>query len=68
MKILIEIQDNKAAHLLEILKELSFVKIQSISDEKTQLKKEILDAVEEMNEIYEGKKEGRDADEFLDEL
>ena len=37
MKVLLDIQDDKAASLIEVLKELHYVKVKSISDEKALL-------------------------------
>lgn len=68
MKILLDIKDNKALHLLEVLKSLPYVKTQQLTDSKAQLLSEIREAVEEMKLIKEGKKQARDAKDFLNEL
>ncbi|MBC9796730.1 hypothetical protein [Sinomicrobium weinanense] len=68
MKILLDIKDNKALHLLEVLKGLSYVKTKQLTDSKAQLMSEVREAVEEMKLIREGKKKARDAEEFLNEL
>ena len=68
MKVLLEIQDNKALHLLEVLKGLPYVKTKQLTDVKAQLMSEIRDAVEEMQLIHTGKKQARDAEDFLNEL
>ncbi len=68
MKVLLEIEDNKALHLLEVLKGLSYVKTQQLTDAKAQLMSEIREAVEEVKQIRAGKKQARDAEDFLNEL
>ncbi len=68
MRILLDIKDNKALHLLEVLKGLSYVKTKTISDEKALLMEEIKDAVEELTLIREGKLKGISAKQLLDEL
>ena len=68
MKVLLDIKDNKATHLLEVLKGLSYVKTKMISDEKALLMEEIKEAVEEMKLIRAGKKKARMAEDFLNEL
>lgn len=68
MKILLEIKDSKALHLLEVLKGLSYVKATTISDEKALLIKEIKEAVDELNLVKAGKKEARPVKDLLDEL
>lgn len=68
MKVLLEIKDNKAVHLMEILKSLPFVKATPVSDEKTQLIEEIKEAVRELNLVKQGKLKGTPVEELLDEL
>lgn len=68
MKVLLEIDDNKATHLLEVLKGLSYVKAKMISDEKALLMEEIKEAVENLALVREGKIKARPAKDLLDEL
>ena len=68
MKVILDIQDDKARHLLEVLKSLPYVETKEISDEKSKLMTEIWEAAEEVKLIREGKKEARDAEDFLNEL
>ena len=58
MRVLLDIKDNKALHLLEVLKGLSYVKTKTISNEKALLMEEIKDAVEELTLIRQGKLKG----------
>jgi hypothetical protein len=68
MRVLLDIQDNKAMSLLEVLKGLSYVKTKTISDEKAILMEEMKEAVEELKLIRQGKLKGISAKQLLDEL
>jgi len=68
MKVLLEIKDSKAVHLLELLRSIPYVKTTMISDEKALLIQEIKEAVTELNLVKEGKLKARPARELLDEL
>ena len=68
MKVLLEIKDNKADFVMELLANFSFVKAKQIEDEKAQLIDEIKEAVKEMKLIRAGKKKARNAEDFLNEL
>lgn len=68
MKVLLEIKDNKALHLMEVLKSLPYVKAKTISEEKALLMEEIKEAVEELKLVRQGKLKGIPAKQLLDEL
>jgi len=68
MRVLLDIKDSKALHLLEVLKGLSYVKTKTISDEKALLMEEIKDAVKELVLIRKGKLKGIPAKQLLNEL
>ncbi|HZJ36435.1 MAG TPA: hypothetical protein VFD29_07410 [Gillisia sp.] len=68
MKILVEIVDDKAASFLELLRGISFIKVQPLTNAKSELISELREAVEEMKLIRAGKKEVRDAEDFLDKI
>ncbi len=69
MKILLEIPDNKAAFFLEVLKNFSFVKKATpLTDIKAQQLKDIREGIEEIKLIRQGKKKGRNAIDFINEL
>ena len=68
MKVLLDIKDDKATHLLEVLKGLSYVKAKTISNEKALLMVEIKESVEELKLIRQGKLKGIPAKQLLDEL
>jgi hypothetical protein len=68
MKVLLEIPDNKASSLMEVLQSISYVKVKQLTDSKALLLKEIRNAVDEMKLIKSGKKDARNAEDFLNEL
>ena len=68
MKILLDIKDSKAIHLLEVLKSLPYVKTKQLTEAKAQVMSEIREAVDEMKLIKGGKKQAHDAESFLNEL
>lgn len=68
MRVLLDIKDDKAVHLMEVLKGLSFVKTKTISNEKAFLMEEIKEALEELTLIRQGKLKGIPAKQLLDEL
>ncbi len=68
MKILLDIKDDKALSLLEVLKGLSFVKTKVLTDEKALLMSEIHEAVENLKLVKAGKLKARPAKDLLDEL
>lgn len=68
MKVMLDIKDNKAASLLEVLSGLSYVKTVPLSEEKALLIKEIKEAVEEMKLIRKGKLKARPVKVLLNEL
>ena len=68
MKVLLDIKENKATHLLEVLKGLSYVKTTIISDEKALLIEEIKEAVENQTLVRQGKLKARPAKDLLKEL
>lgn len=65
MKVLLEIPDNKASSLMEVLQSISYVKVKQLTDSKALSLKEIKDVVEEMKLIKSGKKDARNAEDFL---
>ena len=68
MKILLDIPDNKASSLMDVLKSISYVKAKPLTDAKALLMEELREAVEEMKLIRAGKKKARNAEDFLNEL
>jgi len=68
MKILLEVKDSKAIHLLEFLRGLPYVKAKMISEDKALLMEEIKEAVENLILVREGKLKARPAKDLLNEL
>ena len=68
MKVILDIKDSKANHLLEVLKGLSYVKTTPLSEEKALLIGEIKEAVHNLNLVRKGKLKARPAKDLLDEL
>lgn len=68
MKVLVDIRDNKADFVMELLNSLSFVKAQPISEEKAELIEEIREAVKNVKLVKEGKLKAKPLSELLREL
>ena len=68
MKVLLDIPDDKASSLMDVLRSISYLKTKPLTETKAQLVEEIREAVEEMKLIRSGKKKARDAEDFLNEL
>jgi hypothetical protein len=49
MKVLLDIKDNKADFVMELLKNLSFVKAQTLSEPKARFLKEFKEVIDEVN-------------------
>ena len=68
MKVLLDIQDNKADFIMELLNSFSFVKAKQITKEKSQLIEDIKVAVDNLNLVKKGELKARPLSELLDEL
>jgi len=68
MKVLLDIKDSKVPFVMELLKNLAFVKAKPVNKEKAQLIAEIKEAVEELKLVKAGKKKARNAEDFLNEI
>ncbi len=68
MKVLLDIPDNKASSLIDVLKSISYIKVKPLTDAKGLLMEEIREAVEEIKLIKSGKLKARNAEDFLNEL
>jgi hypothetical protein len=68
MKILLDIPDNQASSLIDVLKSISYVRVKPLTDTKALLMEEIKEAVDEMQLIKIGVKKSRNAEDFLNEL
>ena len=68
MKVLLDIQDDKAPALLEVLKGLSYVRTEKVNDKKAKFLEGLKEAIADVKLIKAGKLKGRPAKELLDEL
>lgn len=68
MKVILDVKDNKAAFVMELLNSLSFVKARPLSEEDVILVDELKEAVEELKLIRQDKLKARPARDLIDEL
>jgi hypothetical protein len=68
MKFLLDIKDNKAGFVLELLKNLPFINAKSLTSSKAQPLEELKEAVHNMDLVKQGKLKARPAKELLNEL
>lgn len=68
MKVLLDIKDDKAAFLLELLSNFKYVKVSPVSPESLDVMMNLSEAVTEVNEIKAGYKKSKPLSDFLDEL
>jgi hypothetical protein len=68
MKVLLDINDNKAEFVLEVLHQFRFVKAKPISSAKAKFFEGLSEAVEEVKQAKQGKIKLQSAKDFLDGL
>jgi len=68
MKVLLDVKDNKADFVMELLKNLAFVKVETISASKARFLKEFKQAVDEVNLAKQDKVKLKTAEQLLNEL
>jgi len=68
MKVLLDIKDNKADFMLELLKSFPFVKAKLLTSHKVEVLEGIKEAVEEMRLIKKAKLKARNAEDLFNEL
>ena len=68
MKILLDVKEEKAAFVMELLNNLKFVKIEKLDDEKEEVLKDLKQAIEEVKLHKEGKIQLKSAKDLLNEL
>ncbi len=68
MKILLDIKESKADFMIELLKNFSFVKAETLTPSKAQFLKELRGSVEEVTLAKQGKIKLQSARDFLNEL
>ena len=68
MKLLLEIEDEKADFVMELLSNFKFIKTKRLSPHKVKVIEGIQEAVKEVNDIKAGKKKAKPLSDFLNEL
>ncbi|NBB88565.1 MAG: hypothetical protein GVX96_02100 [Bacteroidetes bacterium] len=68
MKVLLDIKDDKAAFIMELLHNFKFVKAKQLTPYKAEVLDGLREAAEEVNQIKSGKKEAKPLSEFLNDL
>ncbi|WAC10905.1 hypothetical protein [Dyadobacter pollutisoli] len=62
MKVILDIQDNKAAFVMGLLQRLPFVKTKPLSPYQAKVPDDVKEAVGEMHQIKKGSLQARDAE------
>lgn len=68
MRVMLEINDDKAPALLEVLKGLPYVKTETIVEEKDEFIAELKESIQQVKAAKEGKIKLKTLDELIDEL
>ena len=68
MKVLLEIPNDKAVQVLEVLNSIPYIKTQTLTDAKARFFSELSDAVNELKQVKVGQLKARPLKELLDEL
>lgn len=68
MKVLLEIREDKAAFILELLKNFKYVKAQPLTPQNAEILNGLKEGVAQMNLIRSGKLKGISAKDLLDDL
>lgn len=68
MKVILDIKEDKAEFVMELLKSFDFVKAKLLTARKSEIYTDLAEAVEEVNQIKAGKKKAKSLSQFLNEL
>ncbi len=68
MKILLDIKDDKASFILEVLKNFKYVKAKQLTNTKAEAIEGLKEAIEEVKLIKQGRLKGIPTKELLNEL
>ena len=68
MRVLLDIKDAQALHLMEVLKSLPYVKTTTLTDAKAQLLEELKESVDTLNQVKKGKVKLKSARDLFNEL
>jgi len=68
MKLLLDIKDDKALFIIELLKNFKFVKTKALTLANSEMLEGLKEAVEQVNNAKQGKVELKSTRQFLDEI
>jgi hypothetical protein len=68
MRVLLDIKDAQALHLMEVLKSLPYVKTTTLTEAKAQLLEELKESVDALNQVKKGKVKLKSARDLFNEL
>ncbi|MBP6185479.1 MAG: hypothetical protein KA479_11095 [Saprospiraceae bacterium] len=68
MKVLLDIKDDKAAFIIELLHSLKYVKATPLTPDAAEILAGLEKAIEEVNQIKMGKKKAKSLSKFLNEV
>ena len=68
MKLLLDIEEEKAPFIMELLKNFNFVKTSPLTPYKGEVLENVRDAVKEVNQVKAGRQRAQSLREFLDEV
>ena len=68
MKLLLDIQDDKASFIIEVLKNFKYVKTKPLTSYKSEVLEGLKEGIDEMQLIKQGKLKGIAAKDLLNEL
>jgi hypothetical protein len=68
MRVLLDIKDAQALHLMEVLKSLTYVKTTTLTEAKAQLLEEFKESVDTLNQVKKGKVKLKSARDLFNEL
>jgi hypothetical protein len=68
MRLLLDIEEDKASFILELLKNFTFVKTEKLSPQNIDFINDLKEAVEEVKSIKKGKSTGRPVADLIHEL
>lgn len=68
MRVLLDIKDAQALHLMEVLKSLPYVKTTTLTEAKAQLLEELKESVDTLNQVKKGNVKLKSARDLFNEL
>ena len=68
MKVILDVNENKADVVMELLNSLPFIKVVTVNKKKEKFLKDLEESVDEVNLAIQGKVKLKSAEEILNEL